>query len=407
MEMDVRTITDDEVPAWTAVRNTGFHNPHGDADAEARRPSLFLDRTWAAFDAGRIVATLRSFPTQLTVPGGGTLAASAVTAVATLGTHRRRGFASGLMAAELTRAKEGGEPVAILIASEWGIYGRFGYGAATEHENWTVDASAARLRDHPRGTVEFVDRETARKLAPEAYERHRLASPGEIGRTDFYWDLIYGILRFPSWPEPKPLFHVVARDPDGSAIGVARYEYQERYEHRVAKGVAEVGLLVAGSPAAEALLWRFLIGLDLVGSVTVEDRSVDPVLPWLLTDARHVQRGDRSDFLWLRPLDVPAMLSARSYLVPGRIVLDVVDTAGLAGGRYALDAGPDGARCEPTGAPADLTLDVSALGSIYLGGYFLGRLTTAGLVEEHSPGAVARADAMFRSPVTPWCSTWF
>lgn len=27
-------------------------------------------------------------------------------------------------------------------------------------------------------------------------------------------------------------------------------------------------------------------------------------------------------------------------------------------------------------------------------------------VDEHATGAVARADAMLRSPVTPWCSTW-
>jgi hypothetical protein len=31
----------------------------------------------------------------------------------------------------------------------------------------------------------------------------------------------------------------------------------------------------------------------------------------------------------------------------------------------------------------------------------------AGLIDEHSTSVVARADVMFRSPITPWCSTWF
>jgi predicted acetyltransferase len=60
-----------------------------------------------------------------------------------------------------------------------------------------------------------------------------------------------------------------------------------------------------------------------------------------------------------------------------------------------------------TGATADLTLDVGVLGSVYLGGYGVRTFAAAGLIDEHSPGAVQQADAMFRSAVTPWCSTWF
>jgi hypothetical protein len=71
MEIDVRTITDGEVATWCAGLNTGFLDPAGDVDAEARRPGLILDRTWGGFDGSTVVATLRSFRSQLTVPGGG------------------------------------------------------------------------------------------------------------------------------------------------------------------------------------------------------------------------------------------------------------------------------------------------------------------------------------------------
>jgi predicted acetyltransferase len=407
MEIDVRTITEDEVAAWCVGFNTGFFNPAGDVDAEAYRPGLVLDRTWGGFDGDNVVSTLRSFPTEMTVPGGGTLQTSAVTAVTTTSTHRRRGLASRLMAAELAASVERGEQASILIAAEWGIYGRFGYGASTEHQTWTVDVLAAQLRHRPKGTVEYVDRDTARALAPEVYERHRSKRPGEILRSKRRWDVTFGILRFPSWPEPKPGFYVVARNPAGLATGVARYEYEEKWELRQPRGQVTVQLFVTGDPAAESLLWHHLLSLDLTVSVCVPDRPADELLPLLLTDARHAQPSDRADFLWIRPLDVAAMLSTRSYLVAGQIVLEVVDAAGLVGGRFAVDAGPDGASCVPTTASADLTLSIAALGSVYLGGYGLRTLAAAGLVDEHSTSAVAKADAMFRSPVTPWCSTWF
>jgi hypothetical protein len=73
----------------------------------------------------------------------------------------------------------------------------------------------------------------------------------------------------------------------------------------------------------------------------------------------------------------------------------------IPGARFALDAGPDGAHCLPSTASADLTLDAGTLGSMYLGGYGVRTLAAAGLLDEHSSNAVARADAMFRSPVVP------
>lgn len=404
-EIVVRTITDDEVPVWCAALSTGFLNPAGDADAEARRRALCLDRTWGGFDGDRVVATLRTFGSEVTVPGGGALDASAVTAVTTTSTHRRRGLASRLIGGELAASAERGEQLSILIAAEWGIYGRFGYGAATEHQTWTVDTSAARVRHRPAGTVEYVDRDTARDLAPEVYERYRRKRPGEISRPDHFWDVDFGILRYPSWPERKPALHVVARDPAGAAIGVARYRYEEKWELRRPQGQVTVQMFVTADTAAESLLWHHLLSLDLVASVRVEDRPADELLPWLLTDARHARPSDRTDFLWLRPLDVAGMLSARSYLVSGKVVLEVVDATGLAGGRFALDGGPNGASCVRATASADLTLDAGALGSAYLGGYGVRTLADAGLVDEHSTGAVATADAMFRSPVAPWCST--
>jgi predicted acetyltransferase len=405
---EIRTVTEDEVGAFWAAMATGFMNPSGDRDAEARRPGMDLDRTYAAFDGSRIVATLRSFPTELTLPGGGaTVAASAVTAVTTTATHRRRGLATRLVDRELAASVDRGEPVSVLIALEWPIYGRFGYGAATEHQTWTVDTKRVRLRDRPRGTVEFVGRDEARALMPVLYEKHRLATPGEIGRTDRYWDLDHGIVRIPSWGDPKPAFHVVARDPAGEVVGAARYLFESRWSDRQPVGTVELQTMFTTGPLGDALIWEHLFSLDLAGTVRAGDRPVDDLLPWLLVDARHARAGERFDALWARPLDVPALLGARTYGVPGKLVLEVVDGAGYASGRFALDGGPFGATCVPTTESADLTIGVSALGSVLLGGHPVRTLAAAGLVDEHAPGAVARATRMFTGDRAPWCTTWF
>src|SRR5690349_19828078 len=149
MHLEIRTISEGEAARFWAAMATGFLNPIGEKDAEARRSTLHLDRTYGAFDGSRIVSTLRSFPTELTVPGGATVAASAVTAVTTTATHRRRGLATRMVHSDLAASVERGEPVSVLIAAEWPIYGRYGYGAATEHQTYTVDTRTARLRDRP------------------------------------------------------------------------------------------------------------------------------------------------------------------------------------------------------------------------------------------------------------------
>jgi predicted acetyltransferase len=127
----------------------------------------------------------------------------------------------------------------------------------------------------------------------------------------------------------------------------------------------------------------------------------------MLADARALRQTARFDFVWVRLLKVGDALSARRYLLDGQVVIEVLDDLGLAGGRYRLAGGPSGASCTRTSSSADLSLGVDALGSAYLGGVSLRTLARAGRVVEHRPGALDRADAMFRPPVTPWCTTWF
>ncbi|MGO4423847.1 sterol carrier protein domain-containing protein, partial [Streptomyces sp. MCAF7] len=141
--------------------------------------------------------------------------------------------------------------------------------------------------------------------------------------------------------------------------------------------------------------------------VTTGYRPPDDALPLLLGDPRAAQIVTYADFLWLRPLDVPRLLEARTYPVAGSLVLELSDRAGLAGGRYLLDAGPDGADCAPTTRSADLTMDIGELGTLWLGDESAVRLAALGRVTEEREGAAALADLLLRTSRRPWCPDIF
>ncbi|WP_157695109.1 GNAT family N-acetyltransferase [Nakamurella panacisegetis] len=408
MTLDVRTITEDELPAFSAAWGLGFLHPTEDAeaDAKARRGGTVLDRTWAGFDGDRIVATTRSFPVALTVPGGAAVDVSAITSVSTLSTHRRRGLATRLMTADLGAARARGEVAAVLHASEWGIYGRFGFGPASSECTLVVDA-AAQLREPVAGSAELVDRDTARALLPEIYAGYLAATSGEISRNDWAFDLSLGILRLPSRDRVKPGFHVIVRDVEGRAVGFCRYEVEDRWEQSRARHLVSSSLFVAVNDTGTALLWQHLLSLDLVAEIRVEVRPVDDPLPYLVTDGRQVRRHEPIDSLWLRLLDVPAALSARRYRTSGRLMLEVADRLGYGAGRFVLSVADGAATCEPTDEPADLTMDISTLSSLYLGGVGAKTLHRAGLIEVGDPALADVADTMFGWGTAPSCTTMF
>ena len=186
-----------------------------------------------------------------------------------------------------------------------------------------------------------------------------------------------------------------------------RYRTDGEWDARRPDVTLTVDELLSVTPAAYARLWRYCCEVDWVATVEAGDRRPDEVLPWFVEDARHVVQKWRADFQWLRVLDPAAALGARRYLTPGRVVLEVVDPLGLAGGRFAVDGGPEGASASTTDASAGLTVPVDALGAAYLGGTTFRTLATADRIDVHDHDALAVADAMFRGDVTPWCTTWF
>ena len=137
-------------------------------------------------------------------------------------------------------------------------------------------------------------------------------------------------------------------------------------------------------------------------STFAPNRPVDDPLPWMLTDPRRLERSVR-DQLWLRLIDVPLALSARSYASDCSVVLDVRDSfCPWNEGRYVLETGPDGAVCKPSNRSPDLALSVSELASAYLGGTTLATLQRAGRIDEHRVGALRTLDRALATDRPPW-----
>ncbi|MYV62239.1 GNAT family N-acetyltransferase [Streptomyces sp. SID4931] len=411
-------VTASEIADWMKAVRTGFLTPLAEKPGEEVVADRFgdsdLSRMQGVFDEGRCVATFRSFAQQLTVVGGATVTADAVTGVTVSPTHRRRGLLSRMMATDLAAAKERGEVVASLIAAEYPIYGRYGFGPAAWNVEWEISVDRAGLDPRRTGQpadgsrIEMVDGADVRKIGPEVHTALAARQPGLVSRDDLWWRRNTGVAprtEHETWTEP---FYVVHRAANDEADGLLVYGVDEKWsDAKQPLNTASVRDMIALNPAAERALWHYLCSVDWVTTVRSGYRAPDDLLPLLLPDPRAARMVTHADWLWLRLLDVPRALEARAYGVEASLVLDVRDPAGLAGGRFLLDASDSGTRCTPTTRSADLALDVAELSTLYLGDESVRRLVDLGRAEELRPGAATTADALFRTGRRPWCPDVF
>ena len=147
--------------------------------------------------------------------------------------------------------------------------------------------------------------------------------------------------------------------------------------------------------------------------VEVRDFPPDWEVPWMLEDPRAARSGPQLDGLHVRLHDVPAALEARSYAVPGRLVLEVADPLCQVDGRYQLEVDDSlAAACTPVAddVEPDVSLDVQGLASLWLGGGttpHLAGLVASGRAEVRDAAALARAHALLAWPTAPHVLTHF
>ncbi|WP_035792286.1 GNAT family N-acetyltransferase [Kitasatospora mediocidica] len=406
--MEIRQTTDQDLDVFVTTMFAAFGRfPKTPTDdGGVWWSALEMDRNLLAVSAdGRPVGTTGAYSFELTLPGGIIAPTTGVTTVGVLPSHRRQGVLTAMMRHQLAELRARGEFFSVLLASEALIYRRFGYGPATYTQRLTVPRHRAALAvpraraaaDAPAtGSVELLRRADCGEILEEVYDRYRRAQPGALARPHRWW--ASGAGHPPISSEPR--YVAVHRDADGVPDGYASYSLDEH-------DTLTVDETIATDDTASTALARFVLGHDLVAQIVFRHVPPDHPLRWQLLDFNAGQLSNSTDWLWVRLLDIPRALTARGWFTDGELVLDVDDPFLGEHGRYLLTVRDGKADCVPTDREPDLSLDVSDLGSIYLGGTTPSTLVRAGHIQAHRPDAAALADALFRAERTPHCLHWF
>jgi predicted acetyltransferase len=406
--IEIRPPREDEQRRFLEPLGIAFAEEIDDEDYEQHRSTLEWDRVFGALDGDRVVGCSGVLTFELTVPGGGTVGTAGVTAVAVRPDQRRRGILRAMMRRLLDQARDRREPTAALWASEGAIYQRYGFGLGTIQASFDIDRARLVFRTpvEPAGSVRLVDIDEAARRFPAIYELERRQTAGSLSRTDPIWrhHLLVDSAALRGAIGRK---HLAALEVDGVLRGYAVYRARADWDERGPKGVLTVLEAVADSPAGERTLWRWLLDVDLMGTIRASRQAVPHPLQLQLLDPRRLGMTVM-DGLWLRILDIPAALEARTYAGDGRIVLEIRDGFYPENdGSWSVEAMAGAGRVARAAEPAEMRLEISDLAAVYLGTFRFSQLVQAGRAEELAANAAARADALFAVDRVASCSTIF
>jgi predicted acetyltransferase len=400
MAYRVRTVRDLE-EFRVALRAIGHYFGWQPTDEEAHWLARImpLERVHAAFDGGAIVGAAGIYPFRLTVPGG-EVPCAGLTVVGVLPTHRRRGLLTRMMGAQLADMRARGEPLTALWASEETIYGRYGYGMASFRCWARIPRVWSALRGDlppPDGDVRLVEHDEALRVFPRIHEQVRRRTVGFISRSRDWWE----VRRLDDDPGRRggggPLNRALlarAGRPVGYALYRIVHEGPAGDRTRTVRVLEAVGV----DPAALRDLWRFVLAIDWTD--TIEGVYLPSDHPLQLLAAR-VSRFDWRviDGLWVRLVDVPAALAARTFTAEARLEVIADEQVPENVGTWAIGTG----EVSRSRRRSDVRVDVQGLAAAYLGGFSFTQLARAGRAEEGARGGLARADAAFRTSAAPWC----
>ncbi|OHU21521.1 GNAT family N-acetyltransferase [Mycobacteroides franklinii] len=403
-ELTLRTIADeDDYESYMSFAYSVFLQDPQKDEMEASRKFTELDRMIGFHNGRKWVATAGAYSRHVVLPGGAVVPVAAITAVTVSPTHRRRGLLTTMMRHQLADIRSRGEAIAMLYASEALIYGRFGYGVATEAAELSGQVRELTFRstvDLGDGTLEEVDAETFLASAPAVYDAAVSALPGQMSRSPEWWAM-WTLDNEERQKESGKIRFVLHYESDGTVSGFAIYRPKPGWGDAGPNAELHVQEVLGTNPRAYARTWRYLLDMDLVRKIKYHGASVHEELRYLVANHPSLE-CTVSDAIQVRLVDIARALSQRRYAADVEVVLEVTDEfLPENSGRYRLRGSLDYACCEITTDDADIALSVRDLGSVYMGGVSLQALASAGLATELRTGAVQRAAIAFGWPVAP------
>ena len=359
-----------------------------------------IDRLLACVDGSEIVGTGGADSFEMTLPGNARVPVAGIAYITTSPTHRRRGIQREIMSRIHSDARERGDVAAILWASMGNLYGRYGYGNAIPSHDWKIRREFASFAHFPEfnGSFQTLRRDEAIPMMSAVYDAARRERPGMIDRRDKRWQ--YEV-------HPKKNaddFFVICLE-GNQPRGYAQYVFQGNptTEDEFAMTV-DVHEAIAVDAAAHAAIWRFMFDEPLTHEIVAHNRPVDDPVYWMLTDQRRLRRST-NDSIWLKLLDIPAMLSQRRYRTSGSFVLEVADDTDGTRSKWHLETSVDGpASCKATTRAADISLPEHSLAAAYFGAVTFSSLAAIGEAQASVRGhdLLRDLDAAFKCSPAAW-----
>lgn len=359
--------------------------------------------TICAFDGDRIAATSGAYPFQMGFEGNDVPCAG-VTIVTTEPEYRRRGLVRELCTRLLHKAREDGQPVAALWASMGALYQRYGYGLASNFNSYEIDPRQVAFREETPidGYVRRMDADTALPLIKGVYTRSIAGKTLTIEREDYFWDALY-------LAREKDRHHfAVSFDDNDQPRGFAVYRQKDVSRP---DGTSYLALSIVDFVWLDLVcyraLWTYLCSHDLSHKLNFIFVPDDDPAPQTLLEPRKLGQR-KSDGLWMRVVDVPALLEQRGYSLGGSatVIIEDDDLCPWNNGTWTVCAEGGGAAAKVSeGGDANraLKLSINTLATVLSGHTGASQLATMGKIACDDRAALRAADALFSTTHRPWC----
>ncbi|OBI41155.1 acetyltransferase [Mycobacterium sp. E796] len=406
-DIRIRFATDDELPAVYANQAQAYGVSVDPADVEAWRRRVRCDDILVAEDVSdpqrpQLVGTSLYYRLRLTVPGGASLEAAWLAMIAVAATHQGRGIWQQISIQGFGILQERGYPILCGVPTQPTVYEILGAGVASHARTYNIEPRFTELRTKPvQNRARVVDATGVGEHLAAVYDRWCATTPGALSRDAAWWaDFLEDR---PTQRDNGSTLNFVVH-PDGfltyRVIGASPHAYRRPF------GTLVVQDFCAVTDEAHDELLGTLVSLKMFDDIVIEVPVDDP-LPLKLKDQLAAQTTRVSDFLWMRIMNVPDALGARTYWADADVALEVTDPLGVAGGRFRLQTRDGVGACTPHDGPADVKLALGDLASIYMGAHRPWELHRASRIAELRDGALGDLDAAFNTRRVPYCGTLF
>ncbi|SVC67038.1 uncharacterized protein METZ01_LOCUS319892, partial [marine metagenome] len=174
MSFEIRPAKNNEHDSFVKAGSIAFgENPSGiSQESDWGLNGRDIQRTVCAFDGTEMIGVSYVFDHQIRIPGT-SVSSAGLAGVGVMPTHRRKGALSGMMRKIIDDAKERGDVLATLWASEASIYGRYGFSIGAFHDSFTLHRTYSQINSDldPKGYVDFIGISDAKDFLPAVHDK--------------------------------------------------------------------------------------------------------------------------------------------------------------------------------------------------------------------------------------------